>query len=184
VTVGDDASSGLARKIVLSTSRLAVTTWLSSDLDSLNWLHSDPETMVFIGGRPETRDESALRLERYLKEQSDRGWTKWRVQDEDGRLVGRAGFGDYQGDRELGFTIARHLWGRGLATEVATALVAWHIAHPAMRSPVAAGPMRLWGYAATDNVASVRVLTKSGLMPVETRMHAGRPYWFFSLEKF
>jgi RimJ/RimL family protein N-acetyltransferase len=42
--------------------------------------------------------------------------------------------------------------------------------------------MRLWGYAAIENVASIRVLTKSGLHLVETREHAGRPYAFFMLE--
>jgi RimJ/RimL family protein N-acetyltransferase len=48
--------------------------------------------------------------------------------------------------------------------------------------PDGAGPMRLWGYAAIDNLASIRVLAKSGLHPVETRAHAGRPYAFFRLE--
>ena len=42
--------------------------------------------------------------------------------------------------------------------------------------------MRLWGYAAIENVASIRALTKSGLILVETREHAGRPYAFFVLE--
>lgn len=42
--------------------------------------------------------------------------------------------------------------------------------------------MRLCGYAAVENVASIRVLTKSGLHLIETREHAGRPHAFFMLE--
>jgi [ribosomal protein S5]-alanine N-acetyltransferase len=164
------------------TDRLAVTTWLPEDLDDLNRLHSDPVTMTFIGGRPETREESVVRLDQYLDEQTTRRWTKWRLEDSGGRMIGRAGFGEYAEDRELGYTIDRDLWGQGLATEVATALVNWHTANPASWSPDGTGSMRLWGYAAIDNVASIRVLTKSGLRPVETREHAGRPYAFFRLE--
>jgi RimJ/RimL family protein N-acetyltransferase len=98
------------------------------------------------------------------------------------QMIGRAGFGPYAQDRELGFTIGRDLWGKGLATEVATALVAWHSAHPAARSSDASATMRLWGYAALENVASIRVLTTSGLHLIENREHAGRPYAFFMLE--
>jgi ribosomal-protein-alanine N-acetyltransferase len=163
------------RRIILQTDRLAVTTWLPEDLDDLNRLQSDPVTMAFIGGRPETRDESVGRLGQYLDEQATRGWTKWRLESAGGRLVGRAGFGVYAEDREL--------WGLGLATEAATALANWHRDNPASWSSDAEGPMRLWGYADIDNVASIRVLAKSGLHRVETREHAGRPYAFFRLDR-
>ncbi len=159
-----------------------MTTWAAEDLDDLHRLHSDPVTMTFIGGRMETRDESSARLTQYLTEQDARGWTKWRVQTEDGRMVGRGGFGDYAGDRELGYTIDRQQCGRGLATELASALVAWHVAHPATAGHDGDRPMRLWGYADVDNVASVRVMTKAGLRFVETREHAGRPHTFFRLD--
>jgi RimJ/RimL family protein N-acetyltransferase len=170
------------RRIILETARLCVTTWLPTNLDDLNRLHSDPVTMAFIGGRPETRDESASRLDRYLVEQATRGWTKWRVASRDNQMIGRAGFGVYAEDRELGYTISRECWRQGLATEVATALVDWHVASPAYWSPDAAEHMRLWGYADIDNAASIRVLAKSGLRQVETREHAGRPYAFFRLD--
>jgi RimJ/RimL family protein N-acetyltransferase len=168
------------RAVVLRTERVAVTTWLPGDLDDLHRLHSDPVTMRFIGGRPETGDESSARLSRYLQEQATRGWTRWRVEDPGGRMVGRAGFGVYAGDRELGYTLERGVWGRGLATEVARALVGWHTANPAPRLD-GARPMRLWAYAAADHVASVRVMTKAGLRFVETRERDGCPCAFYLL---
>jgi ribosomal-protein-alanine N-acetyltransferase len=166
------------RAVIVRTDRLAVTTWLPDDLDDLNRLHSDPVTMAFIGGRAECMDESSARLARYLHEQATRGWTKWRVADQGGRMIGRAGFGGYAGDRELGYMFDRSLWGHGLATEVAIALIRWHTRNPASR-PDIDEPMRLWAYAAVDHTASVRVMTKAGLRFVETREHDGRPYAFF-----
>jgi len=138
--------------------------------------------MTFIGGRVETRDETSARLTQYLTEQDARGWTKWRVETVDGRPVGRGGFGEYAEDRELGYTIARQHWGHGLATELASALVAWHVANPAPAGHDDDRPMRLWGYADVANVASIRVMTKAGLRFVETRDRAGRPYAFFRLD--
>ncbi len=172
----------MRREVVLRTARLAVTTWLPDDLDDLHRLHSDPVTMRYIGGRTETRAESAARLHRYLDEQATRGWTRWRVESTSGEFVGRAGLGSYDDDRELGYTLARRVWGRGLATEVATALVGWHDLHPAPRSAGRGGVRDLWGYADIDNTASVRVLVRAGLSFVETRPAYGTTCAFFRRE--
>jgi RimJ/RimL family protein N-acetyltransferase len=170
------------RKVILRTARLAVCTWVPGDLDDLNRLHSDPAVMAFIGGRLETRDGTAARLQKYLDEQAARGWTKWRVETTSGQMIGRGGFGDFGDDRELGYTLDPSVWGQGLATELATALVHWHRTNPARRSCGAPEPMRLWAYADVRNIASVRVLTKSGLSFVEIRQHDARPYAFFMLD--
>ncbi|MFN8158628.1 MAG: GNAT family N-acetyltransferase [Candidatus Nanopelagicales bacterium] len=170
------------REVVLRTARLLVTTWDASDLDDLHRMHSDPATMRFIGGRPETRAESEARLARYLDEQSTRGWTKWRVVTTDGRFVGRAGFGAYDDDRDLGYTLARAWWGKGLATEVALALVDWHREHPAPCASDPARSMDLWGFADIDNLASLRVLAKAGLRFVETRQAFGTTCVFLRLD--
>ena len=172
----------MEREVVLRTARLVVTTWDAADLDDLHRMHSDAATMRFIGGRPETRAESEARLARYLDEQSTRGWTKWRVVTTDGHFVGRAGYGAYEEDRDLGYTLARRWWGKGLATEVSLALVDWHREHPALRTSESGGAMDLWGFADIDNVASVRVLAKAGLRFVETRQAFGAPCAFFRLE--
>jgi len=54
------------------------------------------------------------------------------------------------GDREVTYGIARHLWGRGLATEALRALLAVVTDRP------------LHARAAKDNVGSLRVLAKCG----------------------
>ena len=162
------------RSIVLRTDRLTLTTWLPSDLDDLHAMHSDPETMRYVRhGRPDTFEESAALLERYLTEQSGRGWSRWRVVDGSGRFVGRAGFGGEEERRELGYTLAREAWGRGLATEVALALVRWHREH-APRADLRA-------YAALENAPSRRVLEKAGFVEVGSEEYHGMRCGLFRL---
>jgi len=156
--------------VVLSTPRLTLTTWVEEDLDELSLLHSDPATMRYVRrGRPESREESRALLGLYLREQAARGWTKWRVADENGRLASRAGFGAYGQDRELGYMIRRDMWGQGLASEIAQALVRWHREHNDTEPP-----MRLLAYAVQENLPSRRVLEKAGLVLTGCADHNGR----------
>jgi len=164
------------RRIVLAMNRLQVTTWLPEDVEDLHRLHSDPVTMRWVRhGRPETRAETERLLASYLDEQYDRGWTKWRVAGRDGVLVGRAGFGAHEDGRgrELGYTLRRDLWGRGLATEVAAGLVDWHRAY---------GNAELWALAAIENVASRRVLEKVGFGYVSGAEHNDMPCALYRLD--
>jgi ribosomal-protein-alanine N-acetyltransferase len=147
------------RRTVLSTQRLTLTTWVEQDLDELALLHSDPETMRYVRlGRPESREETRDLLASYLREQVDPGWTKWRIADQRGRLVGRAGFGGHSRDRELGYTIRHDMWGQGIASEIAPALVRWHREHNGT-----VPRMRLLAYVTLENLPSRRVLEKAGL---------------------
>jgi RimJ/RimL family protein N-acetyltransferase len=156
----------MTRATVLQTPRLRLTTWLPGDVDALWAVHSDEQTMRFIGhGRPETRDETATRIARYLAEAVGLGFTKWRLADPAGRLVGRAGFGPDGDGRELGYLVRREQRGRGLATEIAGALVTWH------RANAPAVPLR--AYVAVDNAASHRVLAKVGFEQVGHEDHDG-----------
>ncbi len=152
---------------MLRTHRLVLTTWLPGDSEDLFRLHSEPTTMLHVGpGRPETPEECDRRLDTYLSEQRSRGWTKWRVQTPDGSMIGRAGFGAHGPNRELGYTLAPACWGRGLATELAGALVNWHDANPDAHLH-----RELWAYAAVPNVASQQVLEKVGFEFVGHRDH-------------
>ncbi|TWE11240.1 GNAT family N-acetyltransferase [Rudaeicoccus suwonensis] len=145
----------MPRQCILRTDRLVTETWLPSDVDDLLAVHSDVETMRFVrNGRPESRSETTVLIDEYIAEQAETGFTKWRVADHTGRLVGRAGFGAIDGGRELGYTIRRELWGHGFATEIAAGLVKWHLAN--------APDVRLYAYVAAENPASRAVLQKTG----------------------
>lgn len=164
------------RQTILSTERVRITTWLPSDLQDLATLHADPITMRFIGhGRPETMDEARSRILEYRSEQGQRGWTKWRVEDNDGGMIGRAGFSESDAGRELAYALRPDHWNRGLATEIAEALVRWHLEHP----PVAASSSSLCAYVEVGNEASVRVLEKVGFTFVDRHTYKGVTCDFF-----
>lgn len=148
------------RDVVSSTPRLRLTTWVPSDADDLHVVHSDPETMRFVRfGRPETLAETRALVADYMAEQAARGWTRWRLADPMDELIGRAGFAEHGDGPELGFTIRRDLWGRGLASEIVMALVAWHRNYPAL---FVGGD--LVAHVALQNHASIRVLEKAGFV--------------------
>ncbi len=88
----------------------------------------------------------------------------------DPELIGSIGFArGSDGERELGYWIARPHWGRGYATEAGRAVV--DIAHNALRLP------RLKAAHFMDNPASGRVLHKLGFRPtgrVASQFSAGR----------
>jgi [ribosomal protein S5]-alanine N-acetyltransferase len=74
---------------------------------------------------------------------------------ESGQLVGSVG-GQWQGPRiQFGYCLARDAWGRGFATEAASAFVA-----AAMREPAI---YRVQAFCDLENRASARVLEKIGL---------------------
>jgi RimJ/RimL family protein N-acetyltransferase len=160
----------VGRQTILNTERVRLTTWLPSDLQDLAELHADPVTMRFIGhGRPETMDEARSRIVEYRSEQGQRGWTKWRVEGNDGGMIGRAGFGESDAGRELAYALRPDQWNRGLATEIAEALVRWHVEHP----PTDPASSSLCAYVEVGNQASVRVLEKVGFTFVDRRPYKG-----------
>lgn len=116
-------------------------------------------------GRPETRAETASLVEQYIAEHDAGGFTKWRLTDLDDRLIGRVGFGPHEDGREMGYTIRRDYWGQGLATEIAAALVAWHLAN--------AADCPLYAFVAVENSASRRVLEKIGFTYIGPEEHSG-----------
>lgn len=57
-------------------------------------------------------------------------------------------------DLRIGYLLAEHTWGRGLATELVAGLVDWARAQPEIRT--------VTGGVDTENRASVRILEKCG----------------------
>ncbi|MGW6376632.1 GNAT family N-acetyltransferase [Rhodococcus sp. NPDC055112] len=168
----------VGRQTILSTDRVGITTWLPSDLHDLAVLHADPVTMRFIGhGRPETIEEARSRIVEYCAEQRVRGWTTWRVENRDGDMIGRAGFGGSDAGRELAYALRPDHWNRGLATEIAAGLVRWH--HEHLHGDQSSSS--IGAYVEVGNQASVRVLEKVGFNFVDRRSYKGVTCDFFQL---
>ena len=72
----------------------------------------------------------------------------------DGRVVGHIASFDLEGRREVTFWLGREAWGRGLATRALQEFLQLEPSRP------------LYARAASDNAASIRVLTKCGFLVV------------------
>lgn len=120
---------------------------------------------------PELEKTILLHLQELLHDPRALGWGVWfAIGRQDRAIVGEAGFKgrpDRDGTVEIGYGIAPPHRGRGYATEAVEALCRWSFTHPEVRRVVAE--------CAPDNVASIRVLEKTGFRPIGGQ--AGFLYW-------
>jgi ribosomal-protein-alanine N-acetyltransferase len=130
------------------------------DEDDLARLHADERVMTTMGGETATRKESRAWLERNIRHSEEPGLGVFVFRDrETSEFVGRGALRRIEigGSEEVdvGYALAAERWGRGLATEMAAALVAY-----ANR----AGLEDLIAYTEPTNGASRRVLEKVGFV--------------------
>jgi len=110
----------------LETERLILRAFTVDDIEALAGIHGDAETMRYLGG---VADASLLgaheKILAYLGHWHTNGYGRWAVVEKSsGRMIGRTGFlhapVEWPGN-ELGWTFLRAMWGKGFATEAATA---------------------------------------------------------------
>jgi RimJ/RimL family protein N-acetyltransferase len=154
----------------LETERLLLRLPQAEDLDVYAKLFADPEVVRYTGGVTKTPAESAMAIERMVRHWQDHGVGLFSiVRKEDERVIGRVGFllwdseswlhammqaPGNERETEIGWTLARSHWGRGYATEGATAARDWALQE--------LGHNRLVSLIQRGNDASVRVARKLG----------------------
>ena len=140
----------------IETDRLILRPFDPSDAEAaFGWL-GNPVVMRFTPTGPlKSIEETNTRLAFFMDHQKAHGFSKWLVLDRNsGVAIGDSGLlilKDY-GWIDLGFRFAQQYWGRGLATEAASAWV--HTAFDEFRLK------RLGAFVHPENVASIRVLEK------------------------
>jgi ribosomal-protein-alanine N-acetyltransferase len=145
---------------IIETPRLLLRPWTLDDAEAAFAFYSDLEVMRFLSGVAhqnieETRNVIATRG---MAHHALHGFSLWAtVEKETGRLVGSCGLKFLDGgmDIEVGYHFARAVWGRGYATEGATASVRYGFERLCLR--------RIVGVVNPANVASQHVLEKAGL---------------------
>jgi RimJ/RimL family protein N-acetyltransferase len=145
--------------MILETERLILDTWQSADWTEFRPIATDPEVMRYItGGAPWSDDQIRGFVERQVKLYLDRGFCRWRLAEKPAReMIGFCGVGIWRDglDPEIGWWLARRHWGRGLATEAATA---------ALRDAFERVQLdRVISIAMPANAASRRIMEKLGL---------------------
>jgi ribosomal-protein-alanine N-acetyltransferase len=144
---------------ILTTQRLVLDRWQSSDWLEFRPIATDPEVMRYItGGEPWTDRQIQDFVTRQIKTYSERGFCRWKLLSKDDRaMIGFCGVGFWRDapNPEIGWWLARKYWGQGLATEAARAALRHGFEH--------AGLDRIISIARPENTASIRIMEKIGL---------------------
>ena len=145
---------------VFETDRLVVRRLRPDDLDDFAALCGDPAVVRYMDdGRPLSREQTQQWIDVSLANYRERGWGCFGVAAKPGaRLIGFAGFArppERPGVVELIYAFAPAVWGRGYATEVAAALVAFGFDR--------CGLTRIEATVDPANEGSKRVLAKVGM---------------------
>jgi RimJ/RimL family protein N-acetyltransferase len=145
----------------LETARLRLRPLDDTDLDALLALHSDAHVLRYWDSPPWTGRERAVRFLVRSREMATEGSGARVALDRrsDGAFLGWCGLTGYDaGHRSaaLGYVLATPAWGRGYATEAATALLRWAFG--------ALDLNRVQAQVDTRNAASARVLEKLGFL--------------------
>lgn len=150
----------------LHTRRLTLSPCQPQDRADFIALERDPEVMRFLtGGRvldPERVDPDADYL--MPRGSEPHVWTA-RVSVDDSFVGWFCLWPDEESEAELGYRLRRDAWGKGFASEGATALVAWGFSE--------AGYIRITASTMAVNQASRRVMEKIGLRYSRTE----HPHW-------
>jgi [ribosomal protein S5]-alanine N-acetyltransferase len=147
--------------IQMDTARLRLRSFQDTDLGDLLQICSDVDAMRHIPPffLPEPREETVLRLQRYLEHEALHGFSFYHVTDRSGCFVGRAGFYWIPEIElfEVGYSLLPAFWGMGYATELTLRLIEF-----AFRDRGLEG---LCGRTIPDHRRSQRVLEKAGFSP-------------------
>lgn len=141
----------------ITTARLYLRPFTINDLDAFFSLCSNPEMMHYIG-EPDSRVQAQARLENWLTYRSEQGLGAWAVFEKSSDRF--AGYGflralEQPSEAEIGYGMAKAYWGRGLTTELATALLQWGFQMKFLEQIV--------GFVHPENIASCRVMEKLGM---------------------
>jgi RimJ/RimL family protein N-acetyltransferase len=118
--------------MLIATERLIIRDWTLDDVPGNLRLYGDPEVMKFLGGGGkvrETDEECRESLEKFLELQRSRtgGFGAWAFLEKGGdQPIGTIllkHLPPENKDVEIGWHLAREFWGRGYATEAATAIM-------------------------------------------------------------
>lgn len=146
---------------VIETARLFLRIWSLDDVEAAYEIYRDPEVMRFIGNGAPIHDieETRRRVQRRIDHQERHGFGFWAmIEKASGQLVGACGLKhleDNGPEIEVGYHLARAVWGRGYATEAARASLDYGFRWLALD--------RIVGVVHPANRASQRVLEKIGM---------------------
>lgn len=164
---------------MIETERLIFRRFVDGDLPLLIEQRSDPEVNRYLGG-PERQNAEALstRMRFYMDCYEKFGFGMcpmiWKAS---GEIIGTAGIQPLEdtGDIEVGYSIIKSYWGRGIGTEAARGWLKYGFD--------VAGLERMVAVAVVGNVASQNIMKKLGMRFEKVEEHYGEDCSFYAISK-
>jgi RimJ/RimL family protein N-acetyltransferase len=164
----------------LTTPRLRMRGFESTDLNAYAEMMADPEVTLYISDRkPLTRAEAWRQMAIFTGHWVLRGYGIWLVEERaTGKFLGRIGFWEPEGwpGFELAYTLARPFWGRGFAREGASAALTY--AHDTLDRSDIISLIR------PENAGSIRVAEALGAARARTIDLLGSPAYEYRYPSF
>jgi RimJ/RimL family protein N-acetyltransferase len=152
----------------LRSERLLLRRWRAEDIEPFAAINADPEVMEHFPA-PLSRAESEALIARIEQSFETRGYGLWAVEGaagpDRGRLAGFTGLNavpaamPFAPAVEVGWRLGREFWGRGFASEAATAALAFGFGTLGLDSIVS--------FTAKANERSQRVMLRIGMRPAQ-----------------
>ena len=166
------------KRALISTSRLRLREYAPADVDERSAMFADEQTMRYYP-RTKSRAETIGWIEWNLRSYRQHGFGLWVVElKSTGEFLGECGLVVQEVDKtreiELGYSIKRSHWGRGIATEAAGA-----VSDDAFE---ALGFRRLISIIHPDNLPSQAVARKIGMMHEKDTQLFGLPQRIYALD--
>jgi len=144
------------------------------DLPAMSRMYADEDVMKYIGLGGAV-DENATRqmLSAFIRSYKIKGFGIWGCVDKlTGELIGHCGFNTLpDGNIEIAYLLDKPYWGRGIATSIALETLKYGTENLGLEKIVA--------LAYPQNVASIRVIEKIGLIYLGEKEYFGRKFSFF-----
>lgn len=163
--------------IIFETERLRVRTLQADDYENFFRLQGDPEVMRFI--RPvKTREESDAILDEMLRSPEPELGGRWMVEEKKGNtFAGTFALIPLPYDTakmQLGYAFIPSAWGKGYATELTIAGLAYCQTKTSLKE--------IYAITEIPNIASQRVLQKAGFHLLLRRDHEGKPLLVYTVK--
>lgn len=165
--------------MIIETDRLISRPLVKDDLEALIVSRLDPEVYKYLGGT-ELQNPAAItkRMDFYMDCYEKFGFAMFAlIWKENNEFIGTAGLqplGD-TGEIEVGYSMKRPYWGKGIGTEIAGAWLEHGFGSIALE--------RIVAVAVPENAASINIMKKLGMIYEKTEDHYGTMCVFYAADK-
>jgi ribosomal-protein-alanine N-acetyltransferase len=169
-------------EVFIETARLLLRSMETTDDQGMFELDSDPAVHKYLGNKPIISIDEARAAIRHIRDQYiSNGIGRWAIVDKETNLfVGWGGFklitvetNNHVNYHDLGYRLLRKHWGKGIASDITAACLDFGFQILKLD--------KIYAIADEKNLASQKVLSKSGFRYVEPFLYEGEPHLWFEI---